>query len=139
MSLINSNDSFAATWKNRILESYKEDPLYQFKLCKIIPFKMAQEFQALNQLAQILWEELKLRDSAFNLYERLEISPLATPAEIKKAARTARLAFHPDKNHNIKGKELKEYEAKFDSVNYAYGILRNPRLKEIYDIFLSNL
>lgn len=60
-------------------------------------------------------------------YTILELSPSATPDEIKKAYRRLALLYHPDKNNNDK-----YASAQFEEIKEAYEILTHPARKERY-------
>ncbi|MDQ6815345.1 MAG: DnaJ domain-containing protein [Bacteroidota bacterium] len=61
-------------------------------------------------------------------YKILEISPSATPADIKKSYRRLALQYHPDKNF---GNQL--YEAKFKEIIEAYKVLSDVRRRDEYN------
>ena len=58
------------------------------------------------------------------LYEDLDVSPEASPDEIKKAYRKKANAHHPDKGGDPQ---------KFHAVAHAYDILRDPKARRQYD------
>lgn len=65
--------------------------------------------------------------AATNFYDSLEISPGATQADIKEAYYRLSMKYHPDKN---KGEEA---SVKFRQITEAYEVLRNVRLRRLYD------
>ncbi|KAL3271462.1 hypothetical protein HHI36_021948 [Cryptolaemus montrouzieri] len=70
---------------------------------------------------------------AKNFYNSLEINPNATQAEIKEAYYKLSMMYHPDKNPGT------EASAKFRDISEAYEVLRNVRLRKLYDkgLFLN--
>lgn len=61
-------------------------------------------------------------------YKILEVSPVASQQEIKKAFRRLALQYHPDKNA---GNHLAE--AQFREIQEAYEVLSAPKLREEYN------
>jgi len=61
-------------------------------------------------------------------YKILEVTPVATYAEIKKSYRRLALQYHPDKNF---GNQL--YEAKFREIQEAYSVLSDLKQREEYN------
>ena len=68
----------------------------------------------------------------FDAYELLEISPLATNAEIKKAYKKKSLEYHPDKNSNSKPSNTM-----FRIVTRCKEILLDPKLRLEHDYALG--
>ncbi len=64
-----------------------------------------------------------------NYYEILEVSPGATPDEIKKSFRNLALKYHPDKNRNSE-----ESKQKFMKIVEAYEVLSDDQARKNYDI-----
>lgn len=64
-----------------------------------------------------------------NYYEILEVSPGATPDEIKKSFRHLALKHHPDKNRNSE-----ESKQKFMQIVEAYEVLSDDQARKDYDI-----
>jgi len=62
------------------------------------------------------------------LYDLLEITPDASPQDIKKAYRKMAMKYHPDKNPNNP-----EAESKFKDIGQAYEILGDDEKRERYD------
>jgi len=60
-------------------------------------------------------------------YKLLNLSPMATPAEIRKAYYTMALVYHPDKNRTVEG------EAMFKALVQAYAVLSDPEQRSKYD------
>lgn len=67
------------------------------------------------------------------LYEVLNVSPDASPDEIKKAFRKQAIIYHPDKCKE--GDNKAEHEDKFKQLNEAYSILSDPEKRKRYDDF----
>lgn len=61
-------------------------------------------------------------------YKILEVTPVATPQEIKKSFRRLALKYHPDKNN---GDHLSE--SLFKEVQEAYEVLSDPKQREEYN------
>lgn len=61
-------------------------------------------------------------------YDILELTPLATPLEIKKSYRKLAVQHHPDKNQ---GDETAH--ARFQAISEAYQVLSNDELRKQYD------
>ena len=60
-------------------------------------------------------------------YKILEITPQATPEEIKKAYRAMAVKFHPDKVTHLGEEFQKAAHEKFQKVNDAYESLKKER------------
>lgn len=65
-------------------------------------------------------------------YQLLEVSQNATSAEVRRSFRQLSLLHHPDKNRE------EGAEARYRQMVGVYEVLRNNRLREIYDNFLVN-
>jgi len=63
-------------------------------------------------------------------YEILGITKSAGLADIKKAYRSLALKYHPDR---VPEAEKKAAEEKFKEISEAYGVLSDPKKKELYD------
>ncbi|MBD1849525.1 DnaJ domain-containing protein [Leptolyngbya sp. FACHB-711] len=66
-----------------------------------------------------------------NHYDTLELSPLASQAEIKQAYRRLAKQFHPDTNPDASGHD------RIAKINAAYEVLSDPRQRQSYDRHLS--
>jgi DnaJ-class molecular chaperone len=64
-------------------------------------------------------------------YDLLEVSPTASPDDIKRAYRKMAMKWHPDKNPENK----KEAEEKFKDISQAYEVLSDPQKRKSYDEF----
>jgi len=60
-------------------------------------------------------------------YKLLQLSPNATPAEIRKNYYALALVYHPDKNDST------DAEVMFKAIVQAYDILRDPEKRKLYD------
>ncbi|WLF76545.1 hypothetical protein PVL30_000247 [Lodderomyces elongisporus] len=68
-------------------------------------------------------------------YELLDVTPLATDLELKKAYRKKALQLHPDKNpHNVE-----EAHHQFSLVRAAYEVLSDPQERAWYDSHKSSI
>ena len=63
-------------------------------------------------------------------YELLGVNENITSAELKKAFRKKALAYHPDKNENNSSAKRK-----FQAINIAYDILKDPEYRRYYNNF----
>lgn len=63
-----------------------------------------------------------------SLYDSLNVTAAASTSEIKKAYRNAALKYHPDKNNHTE-----ESKRKFQEICQAYEILKDNRLRALYD------
>lgn len=69
-------------------------------------------------------------------YKVLDVSRNATPEEIKKQYRKLASRYHPDRYKT--DSEKKTAQAKFQKIEEAYRVLKNPKTKEAYDNIGSN-
>lgn len=67
------------------------------------------------------------------LHRVLEVSPIASAAEIKSAYRQMALKYHPDKAGGLAGSSVL-----FKLVARAYDILSDPEKKRLYDNSIRN-
>ncbi|XP_044764205.1 dnaJ homolog subfamily C member 30, mitochondrial-like [Coccinella septempunctata] len=70
-----------------------------------------------------IFRSLRTRD----FYESLELKPGATQADIKEAYYRLSMKYHPDRN---KGEEA---SVRFRQITEAYEVLRNVKLRKLYD------
>ena len=61
------------------------------------------------------------------LYDVLDVTADATPAEIKKSYRRLALLWHPDKNHAPEAAEV------FKELSGAFAVLSDPEKRARYD------
>ncbi|KAI8148009.1 DnaJ domain-containing protein [Fennellomyces sp. T-0311] len=67
-------------------------------------------------------------------YEKLEVSPTATQAEIREAYKKQALLHHPDRlGDNASTEERAEATRKFQVIADAYYILGDPARRQTYD------
>lgn len=66
-----------------------------------------------------------------NYYETLGVSKDSSQEEIKEHYLFYIQAYHPDKFHDTKSKEIAEEKAKL--INQAYSVLKNPNTRREYD------
>lgn len=52
---------------------------------------------------------------------------------IKNAYRKMAIKWHPDKHCNESEEQQKEAEVQFKEIGEAYGVLSDPKKKEMYD------
>lgn len=86
----------------------------------------------LRALKDQVTREQSLLDASqqLDLYSALDLTPSATPAQIKEAHRRLVLAFHPDK---YTGDEPEFAARRFGEVTEAYSVLGNAVLRAQYD------
>ncbi|HPN88265.1 MAG TPA: molecular chaperone DnaJ [Candidatus Omnitrophota bacterium] len=63
-------------------------------------------------------------------YEILGVSKTASLQDIKKAYRSLALKYHPDR---VPEAEKKQAEEKFKEISEAYGVLSDPKKRQMYD------
>lgn len=63
-------------------------------------------------------------------YEILGVTKDADVSQIKKAYRSKALKYHPDR---VSEDKKKEAEAKFKEISEAYGVLSDPKKRQMYD------
>ncbi|KAJ3079224.1 hypothetical protein HK102_003942, partial [Quaeritorhiza haematococci] len=110
------------------LEKY-EDAVRDYNLADGIKPNDAEINRAL-QSAQKLLKESKRKD----YYKILGVSRDASDSEIKKAYRKLALVYHPDKQASLPEEERAVAETKFKEIGEAYGVLSDPRKKEMFDM-----
>lgn len=93
------------------------------------------ELDATNREAIILLDDIEReqkKSKRKDYYKILELDKTASQEDIRRNYKKLAAKWHPDKNNE--NEEQKEYAEKmFIEVNEAYGILTNPRKKQIYD------
>ncbi len=72
-------------------------------------------------------------DVSDDLYALLEVSPLATQEEIKKAYHAVAKKYHPDIYHGS------DAQQRFQKINAAYEVLKDPLQRAKYDSFLNTI
>eukprot|EP00118_Oscarella_pearsei_P028830 m.3045 g.3045 ORF g.3045 m.3045 type:complete len:509 (+) comp9026_c0_seq1:154-1680(+) len=68
-----------------------------------------------------------------NYYKILNVSPMASDDEIKKAYKRSALKLHPDRHASGTPEEKEEAEKNFKEVGEAYSVLTDKRKKDRYD------
>ena len=68
-------------------------------------------------------------------YKILGIERNASEDDIKKAYKKAALKWHPDRHANDSEDKKKEAEEKFKEIAEAYGVLSDPKKKQMYDTY----
>ena len=63
-------------------------------------------------------------------YQRLGITPAASPAEVRAAYRRAAVAHHPDTHGERSAQQMAE-------INTAWSVLRDPVRRQAYDLTLA--
>jgi DnaJ family protein C protein 7 len=66
-------------------------------------------------------------------YKILKVDRNASEAEIKKSYKKLALQYHPDRNSDKSNAEQEEASKKFKEVAEAYGVLTDPKKKQMYD------
>ncbi|WRT68609.1 uncharacterized protein IL334_005587 [Kwoniella shivajii] len=67
------------------------------------------------------------------LYKALNLTPSATPEEIRKSYRRLALQYHPDKHSKKTKDEKEELSLRFQKVGFAYAVLSDENRKKRYD------
>ena len=80
-----------------------------------------------------MWFNYIMIDVSDDLYALLEVSPEATQEEIKKAYYAAAKKYHPDIYH------APDSQQRFQKINAAYEILKDPLQRAKYDSFIANI
>lgn len=68
-------------------------------------------------------------------YQILGVDRNATDDQIKSAYKKAALKWHPDRHANESEDKKKEAEEKFKEIAEAYGVLSDPKKKQMYDTY----
>ncbi|KAI4314232.1 hypothetical protein L6164_027163 [Bauhinia variegata] len=71
---------------------------------------------------------------AVDYYRILKVNRNATDEELKKSYKRLAMKWHPDKNHEHPDKK-DEAQAKFKQISGAYGVLSDPKKRQIYDFY----
>lgn len=66
-------------------------------------------------------------------YGCLGLAKGCSDADLKKAYRQLAMKYHPDKNRSKSEAEQADAEKKFKEITEAYGVLSDPKKKEMYD------
>ncbi|KAI6158180.1 hypothetical protein BKA82DRAFT_288206 [Pisolithus tinctorius] len=72
------------------------------------------------------------REEENYLYAVLNLPPTASQGEIRERYRALSITFHPDKQHDLRTKEVAA--KKFLEIQKAYEVLSDPFLREVYDV-----
>lgn len=78
-------------------------------------------------------QKLERSSKKKDYYGALGIQKGCSDADLKKAYRTLAMKYHPDKNRNKSEAEQTDAEKKFKEITEAYGVLSDPKKKELYD------
>lgn len=86
-----------------------------------------------NEAVDMNWDphEAPKLDFNENYYDILEVSPQATAEELKKGYYKVVFKYHPDNRETETEKALGNRQMMV--INYAYKILKDPKLREEYD------
>lgn len=68
-------------------------------------------------------------------YNILKVNRDATEEEVKKSYKKLAMKWHPDKNNHQFPLKKQEFEAKFMQISEAYGVLSDPKKRQIYDLY----
>ncbi len=69
-------------------------------------------------------------------YNTLNVSPTASPTEIKRAYYTLSLQYHPDRTQNLDEFTRREYAERFKLISQAYGMTMIKHIRFLQKIFL---
>jgi DnaJ like chaperone protein len=108
---------------------------FLFGIAKADDFVVEKEVEEIHKIAGYLYinqqdfESIKAMfyNASDNAYKILEISKLASDAEVKKAYRRMAKKYHPDKVQNIGDEHLKGAKEKFQSIQTAYQKIKAER------------
>ena len=101
--------------------------------CRWVAYNFTVEEARVQNGKELLKSRQHVKDRAY--YSVLEVTPDASPKEIRRAYHQKAKQMHPDKNPDLykTPKDKEENELMFMRLHQAYTALFDPHLRELYD------